>query len=100
MTKESIRRNIMKEALTEKVNDLLFNMTDNHFDTESEAYDFVTVVRELIKEYDLPKELLLDKICLLTSSEYKYFLCMEQWKETVMNDTMYFGENIELIATW
>lgn len=100
MTKENIRKNIIKDALTEKVNDLLFNMTDNHFDTEEEAFNFITVVRELIKEYDLPKELLLDKVCLLTSSEYKYFLCMEQWKETAMEDTTFFGENIRLIATW
>lgn len=100
MTKENIRRNIMKEALTEKVNDLLFNMTDNHFDTEEEAFNFVTVVRELIKEYDLPKALL-NKVCLFSSAECcEYSLCMETNKKIVEINSTFFCKDLKLIATW
>ena len=102
MTKENIRRNIMKEALTEKVNDLLFELSTNwiEFNTESEAFDFITVVRELIKEYDLPKSLL-NKVCLFSSAKRcEYLLCMETNKKIVEINSTFFGKDLELIATW
>lgn len=94
----SIKRDIIKDALEEKVKDVFFVLSDFRFNTESEASDFITSIRELIEEYNLPKDLL-NKVCLLHSAECLYFLCMEEDKETVMEDTEYFGENIEFITT-
>lgn len=99
MTKENIRRDIMKDALQEKVNDVFFELSTSwiEFDTESEAFNFITVIRELTKEYGL-SEGLLNKVCLFSSTG-KYFACMELNKEIVMINATFHCENIKLIAT-
>lgn len=98
MTKENIRRDIVKDALTEKVKDVFFELSTNwiEFDTETEAFNFITVIRELIKEYGL-SENLLNKVCLFSSTG-KCFACMESNKEIVMINATFHGKNIKLIS--
>lgn len=102
MTKKDVKRDIIKDALEEKVNDLYFELATNwiEFNTELEAFDFITAVRELIKEYDLPKSLL-NKVCLFSSAERcEYLLCMETNKKIVEINSTFFCKDLELIATW
>ena len=102
MAKKDVKRDIIKDALEEKVNDLYFELATNwiEFNTESEAFDFITAVRELIKEYDLPKTLL-NKVCLFSSAECcEYSLCMETNKKIVEINSTFFCKDLKLIATW
>ncbi len=102
MAKENVKRDIIKDSLEETVNDLYFELATNwiEFNTESEAFDFITAVRELIKEYDLPKALL-NKVCLFSSAECcEYSLCMETNKKIVEINSTFFRKDLELIATW